>query len=42
MGTPLTNEVRVMILIGSVALAALTYDLLEKPIRFGSPGRHPS
>ena len=41
-GTPLTNEVRVMILIGSVALAALTYDLLEKPIRFGSPGRHPS
>ncbi|MES2099799.1 MAG: acyltransferase [Pseudomonadota bacterium] len=42
MGIPLTNEVRVMILIGSVVLAALTYDLLEKPIRFGSSVRRMS
>lgn len=35
MGIELTNEVRVMILIGSVVLASLTYDLVEKPIRFG-------
>ncbi|HZE91532.1 MAG TPA: acyltransferase family protein [Rhizobacter sp.] len=35
MGIPLTHEVRVMILIASVVLAALTYELLEKPIRFG-------
>lgn len=34
MGIPLTNEVRVMILIASVVLAALTYELVEKPIRF--------
>ncbi len=33
MGIPLSNEVRVMILIGSVVLAALTCELLEKPIR---------
>lgn len=28
--------------IGSVALAALTHDLLGKPIRFGSPKRRAS
>ena len=38
MGIALTNEVRVMILIGSVVLAALTYELLEQPIRFGRTG----
>ena len=36
LGIALTNEVRVMILIASVVLAALTYELLEKPVRFGS------
>ena len=38
MGIELTNEVRVMILIGSVVLASLTYELVEKPIRFGRSG----
>ena len=38
MGIALTNEVRVMILIGSVVLASLTYELVEKPIRFGRSG----
>lgn len=38
MGIALTNEVRVMILIASVVLAALTYELIEKPIRFGRAG----
>lgn len=42
MGIPFTHEVRVMILIGSVVLAALTYDLLEKPIRFGNSVRRMS
>lgn len=32
-GIPLTNEVRVMILIASVALAALTLELVERPVR---------
>lgn len=40
LGIALTNEVRVMILIGSVALAALTYELIEKPIRSGRSGPH--
>ncbi len=39
MGIPLTNEVRVMILIASVVLAVLTFELVEKPIRFGRVGR---
>lgn len=38
MGIALTNEVRVMILIGSVVLASLTYELLEKPIRSNRTG----
>ncbi|MBC7956787.1 MAG: acyltransferase [Cytophagales bacterium] len=38
LGIALTNEVRVMILIASVVLAALTYELVEKPIRFGRRG----
>jgi peptidoglycan/LPS O-acetylase OafA/YrhL len=39
LGVPLSNEVRVAILIASVALAALTYELVEKPIRLGSHRR---
>ncbi len=38
LGIALTNEVRVMILIASVVLAALTYELVEKPIRQARAG----
>ena len=37
LGIPLTSEVRVMILIASVALAALTYELVERPVRSARP-----
>ncbi len=33
LGVPLTSEARVIILIASVVLAALTYELVEKPLR---------
>lgn len=39
LGIPLAIEVRTAILIASVVLAALTYELVEKPIRLGSGGR---
>ena len=37
MGVPLTPELRVAILISSVVLAALTYELLDKPIESAAP-----
>ncbi|MDL2336855.1 MAG: acyltransferase [Pseudomonadota bacterium] len=37
LGMPLTNELRVIILISSVVLAALTHELFEKPVRSSSP-----
>ncbi len=40
LGIPLSNEVRVMILIASVVLASLTYELVEKPVRAGRHGKH--
>jgi len=37
LGVPLTNDVRVIILIASVVLAALTYELVEKPLKSIQP-----
>ena len=36
-GVPLSNDVRVMILIASVSLAALTHELVERPIKLVRP-----
>ncbi len=37
LGIPLENDVRVIILLTSVVLAALTYELVEKPVRSLAP-----
>jgi len=37
LGIPLENDVRVIILLASVVLAALTYELVDKPVRSVAP-----
>jgi len=37
LGIPLENDVRVIILLASVVLAALTYEIVEKPLRSVAP-----
>ena len=39
LGIPLSAELRVLILVASVVLATLTYELIEKPVRRGVGGR---